>query len=150
MFYTYICYWSIFQYKYIVSAKFGIPNLSQSPDIGENSDGDISDFWISGQSCIKENCHNSRTSNDTDMKLEPLTKLDKRNTTTSEIFDVSSANCDILSFFWLMADLEQSESRILDTWSLILKFLWITTFYPTKTENRSKISLTQLSYYCFE
>ena len=40
----------------------------------------VSDFWISGQSFIKENCHNCRTSNDIDMKLGPVTKLDKKNT----------------------------------------------------------------------
>ena len=37
-----------------------------------------------GQSLIKENCHNSRTNDDTDMKLGPVTKLDKRNKTTSK------------------------------------------------------------------
>ena len=35
-------------------AKLGIPNLSQSPDIGQKPDGGISDFWISGQSLLKE------------------------------------------------------------------------------------------------
>ena len=40
----------------------------------------VSDFWISGQSFIKENCHNSRTSNAIDMKLGSVTKLDKKNT----------------------------------------------------------------------
>ena len=39
-------------------AKFGITNLLNSPGVGENSDGGIFDFWISGQSLIKENCHN--------------------------------------------------------------------------------------------
>ena len=36
------------------------------------------------QSLIKENCHNSRTSDDIDMKLWPVTKLGKRNKTTSK------------------------------------------------------------------
>ena len=63
-------------------AKFGIPNLSQSPDIGQNSDGGISDFQISGQSLMKENCHNSRNSDDIYMKLGSVTKIDKRNKTT--------------------------------------------------------------------
>ena len=67
-----------------ICAKFGIHNSPQSPDIGQNSDGGISDFQISGQSLIKENCHNSRTSDDIDMKLRPVTKLDKRNKTTSK------------------------------------------------------------------
>ena len=41
-------------------------------------------FPISGQTLIKINCHNSRTSDDIDMKLEPITKLDKRNKPTSQ------------------------------------------------------------------
>ena len=52
-----------------IHAKFGIHNFPQPPDIGQNSDGGISDFRISGQSLIKGNCHNSRTSDDIDMKL---------------------------------------------------------------------------------
>ena len=56
----------------------------QSPDIGQNSDGGISGFRISGQSLIKENPRNSRTSNDIDMKLRSVTKLVKRNKTTSK------------------------------------------------------------------
>ena len=51
---------------------------SQSPDIGQNSDRGISNFQISGQSLIKENCHNSRTSDDVDMKLGPVTKLTEK------------------------------------------------------------------------
>ena len=34
--------------------KFGISNLPQSPDTGQNSGRGISNFWISGQSLIKE------------------------------------------------------------------------------------------------
>ena len=41
--------------------------MPQSLDIGQNSDGGISDFRNSGQSLIKENYRNSRTSNDIDM-----------------------------------------------------------------------------------
>ena len=54
--------------------------MSQSSDIGENSDRDISDFLISDQSLINENCPNSRIGNDIDMKLKPVTKINKRNT----------------------------------------------------------------------
>ena len=36
-----------------IRAKFGIPNLPQSPDNGQNSDGVISDFRNSGQSLTK-------------------------------------------------------------------------------------------------
>ena len=70
----------------------------QSPDIPQNSDGGISDFLISDQSLIKENCHNSRTSDDIDMKLGTVTKLDKKNIATSEKFvdDVLLASCDVI------------------------------------------------------
>ena len=49
------------------------------PDIGRNSDGGVSDFGISGQSLVRANGCNSRTSDDIDIKLGPVTKLDKRN-----------------------------------------------------------------------
>ena len=77
--------------------------MPQSPDISQNSDGGISDSRISGQSLIKENCHNSRTSDDIDMKLGPVTKLDKRNKATSKKFhvDVVSENCDVIIIFWI-------------------------------------------------
>ena len=57
-------------------------NSLQSPDVGQNSNRGISDFLISGQSLIKENCHNSRTNDDIDMKLGPVTQSDKRNKAT--------------------------------------------------------------------
>ena len=62
--------------------KFGIPNSLQSPYIGQNSGESIFEFQIFGQSLTNKNCDNSRTSNDIDMKLGPVTKCDKRNTTT--------------------------------------------------------------------
>ena len=37
-----------------IRAKFGIHNLPKSPDIGQNIDGGISDFRISGQFLIKK------------------------------------------------------------------------------------------------
>ena len=55
-----------------------------------------------------------------------------------------------LSFFQLMADLEQSERQILGSWSVKVTFSLIVFFHLTKTENRTKKSLTQLSYYCFK
>ena len=75
--------------------------MPQSRVIEQNSDGSISDFWIFGQSFVKGNCHNSRTSDDIDIKLEPVTKLDKRNKTTSKKFeeDVMSEICDFIAFF---------------------------------------------------
>ena len=76
-------------------------NLPQFLNTGQNSDGGISDFRVSSQSLKKENCHNYRTSDNIGMKLEPATKRDKRNKTTSKDFveDVISGNCDVIVIF---------------------------------------------------
>ena len=125
--------------------------MPQSPNIGQNSHGDISDFWIFGQSLKKENCHNSRISNNIDIKLISLTKLDKGNMTTSK-FDngVISVNCDVNSVFQFMDNLEQFGSRIPDAWSIKLTYSLIVSFCLTKPENRTKKSLKQFSKYCFD
>ena len=75
--------------------------MSQSPDMGQNPDGGISNFRISGQSLIKENRHNTRTSDDIDMKLGPVNKLDERNNTSSKKFnvDVMPENYDVVAIF---------------------------------------------------
>ena len=39
---------------------------------------------MSNPSPINKNCHNSRASNDINMKLKPVTKLEKKNMTTSK------------------------------------------------------------------
>ena len=87
--------------KFGIHAKLVFITRPQSPDIRQKSDRGIFDFRISGQSLIKENCHNSRTSDDIDMKLGPATKLDKRNKTTSKKVDVDvmSENCDVIVIF---------------------------------------------------
>ena len=74
--------------------------MCQSPDIGENAGEGVFDFQISGQSLTKQNCPNSRTSDDIDIKLGPVTKLDKRNKTILKKSDddVMLGNCDILIF----------------------------------------------------
>ena len=79
----------------------------------------------------------SRTS-DIDMKLGRVTKLDKKNKTTSKNFLTS------LQFFQFMANLEHSGSRISDAYSVKLMFPLTVTFYLPKTENRTKKSLTRL------
>lgn len=81
-----------------IHTKFAIPNLPQFPDIRQNSDGDIFDYQISGQIPYKlKLSHNSRTS-DIHMKLEPLTKLEKRNMATSKNIynDVVLTNYDVI------------------------------------------------------
>ena len=92
--------------------KFGLPTSPQSPDIGQKSDGRISDFQISGQPFIEENCH-SRTSNDIDVKLGPVTKLDKKSTAISKRSDndIISEFVTSLSFFSFMTNLKQFGSR---------------------------------------
>ena len=75
-----------------------MPNLvfhtSPSLQILNKTQMGISDFWISGQSLIKGNCRNSRTSG-------PVTRLDKRSKTMSKKFDndIMSENCDITIIF---------------------------------------------------
>ena len=65
------------------------------------------DFRISIQSLIKKNCGNSRTSDDIEMELRPVTKRDKRNKTRSKRFDDDfmskkvQPNCHF-SDFWPM------------------------------------------------
>ena len=122
---------------------FGIISSPKSQDIGQNSDEGISDFRISGQSLIKVNCHNSRTSDDdTDMKLGPVTKRDKRNKTTSKKFDgeVISTNCVVIVIFPIYGQfgaIQKSNSARIACKTK-----------KQKTENRTKKSLTQLSHYC--
>ena len=82
-----------------VLTRFEIPYSPPSPDIGQNSDSGISNFRNPGQSLIKRNCHNSRTSGDIDMKFSVVTKIDKRNKTTSKKIDDDGMleDCDVIA-----------------------------------------------------
>ena len=86
------------------------------------------------------------------MNLGPVTKLEKRNKTTSKNLTLTSCRkiVTLLSFFGFLANLEQSRGRIPDTESAEVMFSVTVTFCLTKTENRTKKSLTQLSHYCFK
>ena len=86
------------------------------------------------------------------MKFGAVTKLDKKTTATAKKLTMTSSRQIVtsLSFFRFMTNLEQSGSQISDAWSVKLTFLLTETFYLTKTENRTKKSLKQISYYCFE
>ena len=120
--------------------------MPQSPDIGQNSDGVISDFPISGQSLIKENCLNSITSDDIDMKLGPITKCDKRNKTMSKFDDDAiTQNCDVIVIFPILSQFAAVQRP--DTESAKFMFSVIVTFCLTKTVNRNKKSVTQLLQY---
>ena len=82
---------------------------------------------------------------DQKLNLTSITERQKKMTMTSCKQIVVS-----LSFFRFMANLEQSKSRIQNAWSANLKFSLTVTLYFKKTENRTKKSQTQLSYFCFE
>ena len=86
------------------------------------------------------------------MKLGPVTKINKRNKTTSKNLARTSFRKIVtsLSFFKFLANLEQSGGWIPDAESAKVMFSIIVTFFLTKTENRTKKYLTQLSHYCFE
>ena len=86
------------------------------------------------------------------MKLGPVTKLDKRNTATLKNFDVDvmSSNCVIIVIFIIYGQPDgvnqNPDSERMDCKT----YIFIKSFYLTKTENRTKKSLAQLSYYCYE
>ena len=132
-----------------IHAKFGMPNLPQSSDIGQNSDRDISNFQISGQSLSKVYCHNSITCDDIYMKLEPVTKLDKSTKQSQKklALTICQQILTSLSIFQFMANMEQYGSQILGKLSVKITFSLKVTFFLT---NRTWKSLLQLSRYCFE
>ena len=82
-----------------IQAKFGIPNSSQCPDFGKTPMGvfPISGFLVNPL----ENCHNSRDSDNIDIKLGAVTKLYSRNKATSKIFDddVMLVNDEVIVVF---------------------------------------------------
>ena len=134
-----------------ILAKFGIPYSLQSPDIRQNLDRGISDFQISGQSLKKETCHDSRTSDDIDMKPRPVTKLNKGNKTMSKKNLTMTSCWKIVTSFPIsqfVANLKQFGSRIPNAYSVKLMFSLIVVFLSYKTEYRTKKSLTQLWHYC--
>ena len=112
--------------------------------LGKTQTGVFPISGISGQSLIKRNCHNSRTSGHINMKLGAVTKIDKRSKAMSRKFDddARSENCDVITIFPIYDQFEQSGSRIPDVESVKLIFSSIVTFYLTKTKNRTKKSLT--------
>ena len=86
------------------------------------------------------------------MKPEQQLNLTKETQQPQKHLTMTSCPQIVMSllFFRFMPNLEQSGSRVPNTWSVKLIFSLIITFYFTKTENRTKKSLTQLSYYWFE
>ena len=83
------------------------------------------------------------------MKLRQVTKLNKTNTVTSKKFDgdVMSANCDVIVFFPIYG--EFAAIRKADSGRMVCKtyiFINNNLFYFTKTDNKTKKSLMQLTY----
>ena len=76
------------------------------------------------------------------MKPGPVSKVDKRNKTTSKDLEMTSCLEIVTSFSFLqfMANLEESGSQIPEAQSVQLIFSLIVTFYLTETENRTKKS----------
>ena len=60
----------------------------------------IYNFRISSQSLIKPSCHNSRTSDDIDRKIGPVTKLEQRDKATQKKLVMASVrNCEVVVIF---------------------------------------------------
>ena len=78
------------------------------------------------------------------MKLGQVTKIDKGNKMTSKKLTMTSCQKIVTSFlfFQFTVNLEQSGSRIPEAEFVKLIFSLIVIFYLTKTENRTKKSLT--------
>ena len=118
--------------------------MPQYLDIKQYSNEGISNFQISGQSFIKENCDNSRTGNDIDMKLGPVTKLKKTKHDNVKKLDDDKMfiNCDItviLSIYEPTGAIQKLDSGCTECKIYISKTV---TFYFTKIESSIKQSLT--------
>ena len=86
------------------------------------------------------------------MKLEPVTKLDKRNKTTSKNLTIRHVKkIDFIAIFSICSQFEAI--RKLDSSCVVVvpfNLSLIVAFYLTKSEHRTKKSLMQLSHNCFE
>ena len=86
------------------------------------------------------------------MKLRSVNKLDKTKKTTSKTFDgdVISTNCGVIVIFPICGQFgaiwQPYSERIVCKSYISLPVI----LYLTKTENRTKKSLTQLSHYFLE
>ena len=116
--------------------------MPQSPDVGQNSDGGISDFRISGQSIINENCHNYRTIHDIDMKLNLARET--RQLHKSLTLALCQQILSSMSFFQLMVNSQSPGSRIPDAQPIKLRFSLTITFCLKKTQNRTRKSLIHI------
>ena len=86
------------------------------------------------------------------MKLGPVTNLDKRNIATSKNFacNVMLTNCDVIDIFPIYGRFGTMLKP--DSGHIALKTYIFSesNLLLTKTENRTKKFLSQLSHYCLE
>ena len=96
---------------------------------------------------MNKNCHNSRTSNDTDMKLETQSRLEKGNMMMSKKLKMTSSLQFVTSslFVRCRTNLPQSGSWIPDAWSIAFNFTLKITSHQTIAENKTRKSYAQLS-----
>ena len=82
------------------------------------------------------------------MKRGPVNTFRKRKKTASKNLTVTSCQKTVmsLSYFQFMANLKQFGNQIPDTYPVKCMVSSKVTFYLTKTENRTKTSLTQLKF----
>ena len=80
------------------------------------------------------------------MKLGQVTRIDKRNKTTSKKIDddVISGIFDVIVIFCIFGQFGAVRGRIPETEPAKVMFSAILTFFLTKTENRTNKTLTQL------
>ena len=77
------------------------------------------------------------------MKNKPLTKLNKKNSTTSKWFEdyVMQANYDVIFIKLICSQFGVIKKVDFEWWSIILKVSLKEIFHLTKTKNRTKKSL---------
>ena len=86
-----------------------------------------------------------------DMNLVPVLDLKRETRQPPKIDDrVMSENCDVIVFFLIYGQFTAIRKPNSGSMSIKLIFSLIVIFYPTEPENRTKKSLTQLLYYCFD
>ena len=101
---------------------------------------------------MNKNCHNSRTSNDTDLNLDQYVTFKRKTLQHQKKFDdeVMLENYDVIATFLIDGQFGAIWKPNSGTWSVKLLFSLVVVFCLIKTENKTKTSLTQLSCHCFE
>ena len=120
-------------------SNFSLETLLQNLVSLNCSRAQMSNFRISDQSLINQNCLNSRTSIDVEIKLGQVIKLDKRNRATSKIFDddFMPINCDAFFISPVYGQFVKICRQNFEHMVRKLTFSLKVAFCFTKNENRS-------------